>query len=171
MRGSPILADFVEERPDIGVEYVVHLRAADAGHQGVQRIMLATLGPETIREPEEILLVDRVQHGDCCPLDDLVLKSRDRERALPPIRLRYVPPPGRQCPVRSPMDPSMQVLNPAIEVCFVVLPCQPIDARGGLSPESEEGCPQGFRAEMVVERREPFLLPLPRGIPYALRRL
>jgi hypothetical protein len=168
---QPFLADLVEERSDVGVEYVVHLRATDANHQGVQRIMLAALGSESIREPEEVLLVDRIQHGDRCPLDDLVFKGRDRKRALPPIRLRYIPPPRRQCPIRSPLDPSVQVLDPTIEVRLIVLPCQPIDARGCLSPEGEEGRPQSFFAEMVEERGEPFLLPLPRGIPYALQRL
>jgi hypothetical protein len=130
--------------------------------------VLAALGPESIREPEEVFLVDRVQHGDGCPLDDLVFKSSDRERALPPIRLRYIPPPGRQCPIRSSLDPRVQIFNPVIEVCLVVLPRQPIDAGGCLSPESEESGPQSFLAEMVKERREPFLLPFLCNFPYAL---
>jgi hypothetical protein len=53
----------------------------------------------------------------------------------------------------------VQIFNPVIEVCLVVLPRQPIDAGGCLSPESEESGPQSFLAEMVKERREPFLLP------------
>jgi hypothetical protein len=44
--------------------------------------MRAAFGPETIRETEEVFLVDSIQHGDRCPLDDLVFKCRDRERAL-----------------------------------------------------------------------------------------
>jgi hypothetical protein len=75
---EPLLADFIEERSDIGVQYVVHLRAGDADHQRVQRIMLAALGSKSIREPEEFLLVDRVQHRYRRPLDDLVLEGGDR---------------------------------------------------------------------------------------------
>src|SRR5690242_8084638 len=60
---EPFLADFIEERSDIGVQYVVHLGAGDADHQCVQRIVLAALGSKSVREPKELLLVDRVQHA------------------------------------------------------------------------------------------------------------
>jgi hypothetical protein len=43
-------------------------------------------GPEPVREPEEILLVDRVQHLDHRTLDDLFLQRCDAERALPAVR-------------------------------------------------------------------------------------
>ena len=151
--------DRVEESSDIRVENVVHLLAGDPDYQRIQRIVLATLGSEPIREPDEVLFVDRVQHCDCRPLDDLVFKGGDRKRALPAIWLRYISPPGWQCPVRSPLDPRVQVLDPAIEVCLVVLPCQPIYARGSFSLEREERRPEHFRADMVEERGEPFLLP------------
>src|ERR1700745_2971189 len=72
---EPFLADFSEERSDIGVQYVVPLGAGDADHQCVQRIVLAALGSKSVREPKELLLVDRVQHRDGRPLDDLVLKG------------------------------------------------------------------------------------------------
>ena len=71
--------------------------------------MRAAPGPESIREPEEVLLVDRVQQRDHRPLDDLVLQGSDRERALLTVRLGDVYAPGRQCPIRSPLDPLMQV--------------------------------------------------------------
>ena len=71
---------------------------------------------ESVREPEEVFLVDRVQHRGRRPLDDLVLQSGNRERALSAIRLGYVCSPCRQCPIRSPMDASMQVLEIALEV-------------------------------------------------------
>lgn len=60
-----------KERSNIGVQYVVHLGAGDADRQCIQRIVLAAPRSESIRGPEEILLVDRVQHRDCRPLDDL----------------------------------------------------------------------------------------------------
>jgi hypothetical protein len=55
--------------------------------------VLAAFRSEPIREPEEVFLVDRVQHCDGRPLDDFVLKGGDRKRALAAIRLRYVLPP------------------------------------------------------------------------------
>ncbi len=46
--------------------------------------------PEPIAEPEEVFLVDGIQHSSGRSLDDLVLKGCDRERALPPVRFRNV---------------------------------------------------------------------------------
>src|SRR5205823_3147404 len=106
---QPLLADRIEERPDIGVQYVVHLPLGDPHYQGVQRIMRSASGPEPVREPEEVLLIDGVQHHDRGALDDLVLQGGDRQRPLPAIRLRYVPPAGRLRPIRSPMNTTVQV--------------------------------------------------------------
>ncbi len=90
---QPFMADRVEEPRNIGVQYPVHLRAFDSDRQRIQRVVLAAPRPEPIREPEEVLLVDRVQHLDERPLDDLILQRRNAERALPAIRLRYELPP------------------------------------------------------------------------------
>src|SRR5437879_12218536 len=93
------------------------------------------------------------------------------DRALLTISLRYVMSPRRQSPICSPMDPGVQVLDLAIEVCLVVLPCQPIHTRCGISLEGEECHPETFNADMVEERVEPFLHPVPCELPYSLRRL
>ena len=124
-----------------------------------------------MREPEEILLVDRVQHHDGRTLDDLVLQRCDRQRALPTIRLRDIPPPARLRPIRSPLDPIVQTLDPSIEVCLVVLPCQPVHPRGGISLKFVECHPQRGHADMMEKRGEPLLLPLLCSLPYAIQRL
>jgi hypothetical protein len=54
--------------------------------------MLAALRSESVREPEEVFLVDRVQDSDSRPLD--VLKDGNREWALPTVRFGYVDAPG-----------------------------------------------------------------------------
>ena len=97
----PFLGDFREERPDIGVQYEIHLLAADPDAEGIQRIVLAAPRPEPIREPEEVLLVDLAQHCRHCSLDDLVFERGDRERALGAVFLRNVAPAGRLRPVRA----------------------------------------------------------------------
>src|SRR6202035_1089337 len=83
---QPILTDFVEERLNVGVQYEVHFLAGDSDAERVQRIMRATSWPEPVREPEEVFLVDRVQHRSRRPLDDLVLQCGDREWTLPTVR-------------------------------------------------------------------------------------
>ena len=76
----------------VGVEYEVHSLGANPDCQCIQRIVLAAFRSEPVAEAEEVLLVDRIQHRDGRPLDNLVLQGSDRERALFPIRLRYVRP-------------------------------------------------------------------------------
>jgi hypothetical protein len=167
---QPFLADRIEEAPDIRIENVVHLLARDPDDECVQRIVLAALWSEPVREPEKVLLVDRVEHRERRPLDNLVFDGGDRERALPAIGLRYVPTPGRQCPVRSSVDPFMQIGEVALEICLVVPPGQPINTRCRVALEREEGHPEQAGTDVVEERGEPFLLPLPCDFSYAVQR-
>jgi len=133
--------------------------------------MLAAFGPESIREPEEIFLVDRVQHHDRRPLDDFVFQSDDRERALSSVRLRYISSPGRLRSVGSSVDPIVQILDLAVEVCLVVLPYHAVYAGSRVSLEGEERQPEHFDCDVVEERGEPFLLPLLCCFPYTIQRL
>src|SRR6185437_2717424 len=155
---QPVLADRIEERTNVGVDDEVHPAALNPAHERAHRIMRAAPGPEPVREPEEVLLVDRVQNRRCCPLDDLVLQGRNRQRSLPPVRLRDINPPGRLRSIRSPVNTSMQVLELALEVCLVVLPCQPVHARGGILLEIVEHLFEQVGADMVEQRGEPLLL-------------
>src|SRR5688572_13941175 len=120
--------------------------------------MRAAPWSEPVTEPEEIFLVDRVQQRDHRPLDDLVLQRGDREWALSSVRLRYVNAPARQRPIRSPMDPIMQVPEPSPEVCLIVLPRQPIHTRRGVSFECEERRSEQIDVDVMEERGEPLLL-------------
>ena len=133
--------------------------------------MRAASRSESVREPEEVFLVDRVQHRDRRPLDDLVFESGDRERALSAIRLRYVHSPAWQCPVRSPVELRMQILEIAFEVRIVLLPCQTIHASSGVLLEFVKRVFKQVDGQMVEERSELLLLPLPCGLPYAFQRL
>jgi len=56
---------------------MVHLPAGDRHRQSVQRIVRPSSGSEPVREAEEVLFVDGVEHHDACTLDDLVFQSRD----------------------------------------------------------------------------------------------
>src|SRR2546429_6721902 len=82
-----------------------------------------------------------------------------------------MPPSGRLRPIPSPMDPSVQVLDPPIEVCLVVLPSQPINPGRRVSLESKECGPKHRNTEMVEERGEPLLSSLPCDLSYASQRL
>jgi hypothetical protein len=161
----------VEERSDVGVQYPVHLGAGDPNRECVERIVRPAPGPEAIREPEEVLLVDRVEHRRRSPLDDLVLQRRDGQRAPAAVHLGDEPAAGGLRPIRSPVDPLVEVLDPTIEVRLVGLPCHPVHAGSGLSLESEERHPEQLGGDVVEECSEPFLLPCPCNVPYALQPL
>src|SRR5712671_1918379 len=164
-----------KEAADVGVQYPVHLRARDPDRQRVREpsahgldpwgIMLAAPRPEPVREPEEVFLVDRVQHLDHRSLDDLVLQRRDAQRPLPSIRFRNVPPPqacpceGRgQCAVTPPVDTPVQVPEFLLKPRPVLLPRRPIHSGGRLSLQPEVGLPQQIDVDMVEQRGEPLLL-------------
>src|SRR5665811_2408465 len=71
----PSVVDGVVEPTDVSIEYPVHLPLLDPDRQRIQCVVRAAPGPETIRETEEVHLVDGVQHLDDGPLEDLVLLS------------------------------------------------------------------------------------------------
>jgi hypothetical protein len=77
---QPLVPDAVEERLDIGIHDPVHLLALDRHRHCVQRSMLAAPRPEPVAEPEEVFLIDGIQHLGHGPLDDLVLQRRYAER-------------------------------------------------------------------------------------------
>ena len=58
-----------------------------------------------------------------------------------------------------------------LKVCFVVLPHHAVHARSRIPLEREKRQPKQVNRDMVVKRGEPFLLPLPCGLPYALLHL
>ena len=153
-------------------DYEQHLeRNLEDLHARIHRIVRAASGPEPIRKPEELFLVDRAQHRSRGPLDDLVFKGGDRDRALPTIRLGYVNPPRRSCPIRSPMDTSVQILKIALKVLLVIPTCQPIHSSCSILLEFRECLCEVINTDVMEERGELLLLPLPCGLPYALQRL
>lgn len=69
------MANGVEEALNVRIEYPPHRFSCQPYPKCIQRIMLATPRTETIRKPQEVYLVDRLQYGHHCPLDKLVLQG------------------------------------------------------------------------------------------------
>src|SRR4029077_240887 len=74
------------------------------------------------------------------------------------------------CPIRSPMDASMKV-EIALKVLLVAPTCQPIHPRCSILLEFKECLFEVINTDVVEERGELLLLPLPCSLPYALQRL
>jgi len=161
----------IEESRDVGVQDEAHFPPFDSDMERVQRIMLATSRPEAVAEAKEVFLIDLIQHRCGCPLDQFVFEGRNGQRALPPVRLRNIPSPRRQRAIRPSLHPAMQVCDPAIKVCLIGSPGHPIHPGSGLALEGVERRPEGFRGDVMEERRELLLRPVPCGLPYAVQHL
>src|SRR5438105_1552178 len=103
---QPPLIESVIKLPDVGIEHPAHFSRSDPYRQRVQSLMWTTTGPEPIRESQEVLFVDRVQHLDGGTLDDFIFQRGDTER--PKLarftHLRDVHPAHRPCSVGSSLE-------------------------------------------------------------------
>ena len=168
---EPFLVHRVEERLDVGVQYEAHLLARRIPTQSASS---ASCVPRPGRNPYEIRRnFPRRSHsaarpppvGRSCPPGP---RPRAGAAGHPAWGYRRA---GTAVPDRSSLDPVMQVLDLALEVCLVVPPRQPISARRGVRLEFVERLFEQVGADMVEERGEPLLLPLPCDFPYAFQRL
>ena len=69
------------------------------------------------------------------------------------------------------MDPSVQILEPELEIRLVVLPRDAIHPGGGFALQRVERRLQGIDIDVVEKRGEPLLLSLPCCLSYAVQRL
>jgi hypothetical protein len=102
-------------------------------------------GSKPIREATEVAFIDSVERHGGCTLDDFIFQSGDRERPQLPIGLRYVRPARRLRSISSPVNPSVQILDPGFEIRFVVRPRYAIHAGGGFALERVERRPERAR--------------------------
>src|SRR5436305_1229268 len=84
---QPFVGKTIEKAANVHIEHPVHVLRQQSGVERIQRIMLASPRPESVRETQKVGFVDSVQHLDGRTLDDLVLQHGNSERPLPPIRL------------------------------------------------------------------------------------
>src|SRR5215472_10925988 len=82
---QPSVVDFVEEAFHIQIEYEVHLLCGNRIGQRIQCVMLAPAGANTVTEPQEIHLIDRIEHLDHGSLEDFVLQRGNPQRAFASI--------------------------------------------------------------------------------------
>src|SRR5581483_5456134 len=137
---QPPVVEGVEKPTDVGIEHPVHSLRQEPNRERIQSVMRAAPRPESVREAEEVDLVDRAEHLGT--LDDLVLQRGNAERGHLPVRLRDVRSTHRLRPVRSPLQPAGEVLKVAVEILSVMPPRLAIDTGSRLPLEGEVSCPQ-----------------------------
>src|SRR5271163_2151271 len=145
----------IEKATNVGIENPVHLLPHDPYPQRVQRLMLASPRPETIREPLKILFVNLIEDRHYGLLNDLILQGCDAQGTLPSIGFRNVGSLGRLRSIRSPMDSAMQICQLLIQVRLVPLPRHAIDSWCSSSLQGVEALPQLMDGNVVEQRGEP----------------
>ena len=98
--------------------------------------MRAAPRPEAVAEPQEVRLVDRVQHLGHRALDNLVLERGNAEGSEATVAFRDIRAAYRLGPVLAAVDPRVQVLKVALQRLLVLVHRHPVDpgARGPSLP-------------------------------------
>jgi len=132
---QPSVIQSVIEPPDVGIEHPIHLSRSDPNRQRIQRLVWTTSRSKSVRETQEVLLVDRVQHLASGTLDDLVFQRGNAEwpKLTRFTHLRDVDPTHRLGSVRSPLQPMGEVLEVRLEGLTVVLPRLAVNACSRIS--------------------------------------
>ena len=94
-----------------------------------QSLMRVPFRPKAVAEPEEIDFVDGAQHLGDRALDDLVLKRRHAERALPAIGFGDIDAPYRLRSVASGVNARTKILEIMLQVLLVHRHRHPVDSR------------------------------------------
>jgi hypothetical protein len=71
---EPFVAQRVKERPDVAIQNVIHLCTDQTKGKRIQCLMWTAPGSEPVRESQEILLVDRIEHFHHGTLDNFVFQ-------------------------------------------------------------------------------------------------
>src|SRR5229473_1464657 len=119
---GPFVAQVIEKSTDVGIKHPVHSLPLNAHRQRVQRLMRAATGAEPVREALEVDLIYLVENRHRSLLDDFVLQRRDAQRTLPSVSLRNKDSSRRFCPIRSTMNPAVQIDEPILQPGFILFP-------------------------------------------------
>lgn len=126
----PFVVHVVEEPSNVRIQYPVHALPLEAHIQRVERLMLVSPRPKPIRKALKIHLVNLVENGDHRLLYDFVFQRGDPQRTLPPVGFRYIYSSRRLCPVRSPVYPVVQILQPICQTVLILAPPGAVYSRG-----------------------------------------
>jgi len=152
---QPSVIESVIKTPDVGIEHPLHFPRSVPERQRVQCLVWTGPRSESIREPEKVLFVDRVQHLDRGTLDDLIFQRRNPEwtKLTRFARLRNVHPTHRSRSVRSPLQPMGEILEVCLEVLPVVLPRLAVHACSRVPLNRKVRYPQPLNVRDVVKQR------------------
>ena len=133
--------------------------------------MRAASRPKPVRKAPKVHLVNLIEDGHHRLLDDLVFQRRDAQRTLPSVFFRDVHSPRGLRPIRSPVNPVLQIDQPILQTFLVLLPPDAIHSRRRVPLQRVVALPQQIGGQMVQQGGEPFLLPFPRRLAHTRQTL
>jgi hypothetical protein len=134
--------DVVEKALQVHVEYPVHFLPADRHIERIERPVLAASRAKPIGESPKIFLVDPIEDRHHSALDNFVFQRRDSQRSLFPVGLRYVDSLRGQCPIRSAVNPAVQIFQSIFQPGFILLPCHAVHSGRGFTFQTVKAVPQ-----------------------------
>src|SRR5260370_30510889 len=151
----------IEKAPNLQYQHQVQLLPRNRDVQRIQRFMLAAPWPEAIREATKILLVNLIEDGNHCLLNDLVLQGGDPERPLSAVWLRYVDSSRWLRSISAAVNPAVQIDKSILQSGFILLPCDAIYSWGSFPLQGVKAIPEQPDRHMVEQSRELHLLTVP----------
>jgi hypothetical protein len=156
---QPVMVEVVEEAPDISIQDPVHSSRQETDIESIEAVVLPLAGSISIGKTEKVSLVDRVQHFDRGPLDDLVFQSGNAQRALLAIGLGDKHSAYWLGPVTSALQASGKIIEVCLKIFSVAFPRLAVDTSSGGFLHGEVGRSKPVDARDVVhEVRRPHLL-------------
>ena len=134
--------------------------------QRIKRLVRAPSRPKAVRKAFEVHLVNLIKDGHHGLLNNFVLQCRDTQRTLPPVSLRNIDSPRSLCPVRSTVNPAVQIGKPILQPGLILFPGHAVHSRCSLSLQSEKTVSKQINGQMVEQSSEPFLSPFLSCFPH-----
>ena len=106
-------------------------------------------GSKPVRKSLEVHLVYFIEYGHHCLLNDLVLQAGDAQWSFPPIGLRDEHSPYWLCPVRSPVDPAVQIFYSILQPLLIVFPPHPVYSRRRFPLQAVKAPPQQIHSQVM----------------------
>src|SRR5713101_2655952 len=104
--------------------------------------MLAASRPKPIGEPPKVLFITLVEDADHRLLNYFVLQHRDPQRPLLAVGLSNPVSLGGLRPVRSAVNPAVQIDESLLQPGLILLPRHPVYSRRGLPLQGVKAVPQ-----------------------------
>jgi len=139
--------------------------------QRIQRLVRAAPRPKPVRKALEVHLINLIENGHHGLLNDFVRQRRDAQRALPPVGLRYIDSSRGLCPVRTTVNPAVQIGKPTLQPGLILFPSHAIHPGRSLPLQRVKAVPEQIHAQMVEQSRETVPSPFPSRLTHTAQSL